>query len=122
MPARHHWRPFMRRISLISAVAVALFVPALQAQQPATDGPYKVLQRAKVGGEGGTDYIYADVEGRRLYLTRNPVRAVPATETAPARDSIPGRITVFDLETLAPLGEVPGTAGTGAAGDSKSGH
>ena len=112
----------MRRISLISAVAVALFVPALQAQQPATDGPYKVLQRAKVGGEGGTDYIYADVDGRRLYITRNTVRAVPATDSTPARDAIPGRVSVFNLETLALIGEVPGIAGNGATVDPKSGH
>jgi len=115
----------MRRHIVVFAIAIASFAPfapAIQAQQAGANGPYKVLKSAKVGGEGGTDYIYADVEGRRLYIPRNTVRAVPATESAPARDSIPGRITVFDLETLAPLGEVPGTAGNGAAVDSKSGH
>src|ERR1017187_10011622 len=126
MPARHHWRPFMRRISLISAVAVALFVPALSAQQPVTDGPYKVLQRAKVGGEGGTDYIYADVEGRRLYIPRGTTRAIAATETTLARDAIPGRISMFNLETLALIAEPMNTVGSGgangAASDAKSGH
>ena len=33
-------------------------------------GPYKVLKTARVGGEGGWDYIYADVAGRRLYIPR----------------------------------------------------
>jgi len=33
-------------------------------------GPYKVLKSAKVGGEGGWDYIYADSAGRRLYIPR----------------------------------------------------
>jgi hypothetical protein len=53
----------MRRLSLVLVVAIALLTSAGLAQQPATDGPYKVLQRAKVGGEGGTDYIYADSVG-----------------------------------------------------------
>src|SRR5487761_2094908 len=80
----------MRHLAFASALAAALLVPAtpLIAQQPASGGPYKVLQRARVGGEGGWDYIYADVEGRRIYITRNTVRAVPATETSPARDAI----------------------------------
>ena len=112
----------MRRHVVVFAIAIASFAPALRAQQAGSDGPYKVLQRAKVGGEGGTDYIYADVDGRRLYITRNTVRAVPATETAPARDAIPGRVSVFNLETLALIGEVPGIAGNGATVDLKSGH
>jgi hypothetical protein len=53
----------MRRLSLVLVVAIALLTSAGLAQQPATGGPYKVLQRAKVGGEGGTDYIYADSVG-----------------------------------------------------------
>jgi len=112
----------MRRLFIAAATVLVLAAPALHAQQPATDGPYKVLQRAKVGGEGGTDYIYADVEGRRIYITRNTVRAVPATETTPAHDAIPGRVSVFNIETLALIGEIAGTAGNGATVDSKSGH
>ena len=112
----------MRRSFIATATVLVLAAHALHAQQPATDGPYKVLQRAKVGGEGGTDYIYADVDGRRIYITRNTVRAVPATETTPARDAIPGRVSVFNIETLALIGEIAGTAGNGAAVDSKSGH
>jgi len=40
-----------------------------------------------VGGEGGTDYIHAAGDGR-LYITRNAVRAVPATDSTPARDAV----------------------------------
>ncbi len=54
----------MRRIVTLCAGAIALFAPALQAQA-SSDGPYKVLKSARVGGEGGTDYIYADVDNRR---------------------------------------------------------
>jgi DNA-binding beta-propeller fold protein YncE len=103
-------------------LALACVASALAAQQPSTDSPYKVLQRARVGGEGGTDYIFADDVRRRLYITRNAMRAVPATDAAPAHDAIPGRVTVFDLETLAPLGEVPNGGGNGAIVDPKSGH
>jgi DNA-binding beta-propeller fold protein YncE len=107
----------MRLLALALCAAAAL-----SAQQPAADGPYKVLQTARVGGEGGSDYIYADVAGRRLYIPRGGARAVPATDSTPAKPAIPGRITIFNLETLAPAGEIPGTGGNGAVVDPKSGH
>jgi hypothetical protein len=40
----------------------------MTAQQIA--GLYKVTKTARVGGEGGFDYIFADVQGRRLYTPR----------------------------------------------------
>jgi hypothetical protein len=107
---------------LLIAVVVALSIPAGEARQAGANGPYKVLRIAKVGGEGGFDYIYADVAARRLYIPRGATRAVPATETAPAVPGVPGRITVFDLDTLAPIGEIPDTGGNGVAVDPKSGH
>src|SRR5713226_9740427 len=118
----HPRRPYMRRFGLLSAVAITLFIPAAFAQPAGTDGPYKVLKTAKVGGEGGFDYIYADVVGRRLYIPRGGTRAIPATDTAPAIPAVPGRITVFNLDTLEPVGEIPGTGGNGVAVDPKSGH
>ena len=36
--------------------------------------------------------------------------------------AVPGRITIFDLDTLAPIGEIPDTGGNGVAVDPKSGH
>jgi len=74
--------------------------------QPAA-GPYKLLKTVKVGGDGGFDYVYADAVGRKLYVPRQ----------GPT-----GRVMVFDLDTLAPLGEIAGVAGHGAAVDPKSGH
>jgi DNA-binding beta-propeller fold protein YncE len=106
----------MRPLPILSALA--LLASALAAQ----DGSYKVLKSARVGGEGGSDYIYADVAGRRLYIPRGGSRAVPATDSTPAKPAVPGRITVFDLESLAPVGEIPGTGGNGVAVDPKSGH
>jgi DNA-binding beta-propeller fold protein YncE len=68
---------------------------------------YKVLKSVRVGGEGGFDYLSADVEARRLYVPRS---------------GSGGRLTVWDLDTLAPVGEIPGVASGGAVADSKSGH
>jgi hypothetical protein len=47
----------MGKCCLALAVAIATFASAGSAQQAA---PYKVLKAARVGGEGGWDYIYAD--------------------------------------------------------------
>jgi hypothetical protein len=79
----------------------------------AQEGPYKVLKTAKTGGLGGFDYIYADDAGRRLYIPRGAVQG----ETPVA-----ARVSVFNLDTLAPVGEIPNTRANGAAVDAKSGH
>jgi DNA-binding beta-propeller fold protein YncE len=77
------------------------------AHQASTAGPYRVLNTAKVGGAGGFDYVYADAAGRRLYIPR----------TGPT-----ARVTVFNLDTLEPVGEIAETSARGAAVDPKSGH
>jgi hypothetical protein len=66
-----------------------------------------MLNTAKVGGDGGFDYVNADVQGRRLYVPRSGPTA---------------RITVFNLDTLEPAGEVPNVNGHGAVVDPKSNH
>jgi DNA-binding beta-propeller fold protein YncE len=110
----------MRRFaSLCITIAIATFAPAVQAQQT---GPYKVLKTAKVGGEGGWDYIFADAAGRRLFIPRGAVRAADATETTPAVAAVPARVTIFNLDTLEKVGEIAGVGGNGAVVDPKSGH
>jgi hypothetical protein len=76
-----------------------------------TSGPYRVLHRARVGGEGGWDYIYADSAARRLFIPRG------ATQ-----QGAPARLSIFNLDTLAAVGEIEGAAGHGTAVDPKSGH
>jgi len=71
------------------------------------DGPYHVLQTEKVGGDGGFDYVYADPDGRGLYIARSGPNA---------------RVSIFNLDTLAPMGEIPKTSGHGAAVDAKTHH
>jgi DNA-binding beta-propeller fold protein YncE len=102
----------MRRLCVVLA-GILIGASIGLAQQA---GPYKVLKTAKVGGTGGFDYVYADEAGRRLYIPRG---GIAATATAPA---VPGRVTVFNLDTLASVGEILNTRGNGAAVDPKSGH
>ena len=109
----------MQKTFILLAAAVTIFALIGSAQQT---GPYKVLKTARVGGEGGWDYIYADAAGRRLYIPRGEVRAVAATETSPAVAAVPARLTSFNLDTLEPTGEISGVGGNGTAVDPKSGH
>jgi len=95
----------MRRIT-VALAAIAMSTALAFAQQPPA-GPYKVVRTAKVGGSGGFDYVYADTTGRRLYIPRTGTEA---------------RIAVFDLDTLAPAGEIAKTNARGVAVDPKSGH
>jgi DNA-binding beta-propeller fold protein YncE len=88
----------MLRFCLVLAAAAAM---------ASSVGPYKVLKTVKAGGTGGFDYIYADSAGRRLYIPRGGPEA---------------RITVFNLDTLEPAGEIPNASARGAAVDPKSGH
>src|SRR5438876_12087479 len=109
----------MRQFCFVLAVAIAAFAPVALAQLA---GPYKVLKRARVGGEGGWDYIYADTAGSRLYVPRGATREVAATDTTPALPAVPARLTIFDLDTLERVGEIVGVGGNGTAVDPKSGH
>jgi DNA-binding beta-propeller fold protein YncE len=86
---------------------------AMLATAAMAQGPYKVLKTAKVGGLGGFDYIYADDVGRKLYIPRGAVQG---------ENPMPARVAVYDLDTLAPVGEIPNTRANGAAVDTKSGH
>src|SRR5207253_577735 len=73
----------MKRTALLVAGVLLLLTSVGLAFQAQSDGPYKVLKTARVGGEGGTDYIFADPVGRRLYITRGATQAQPATDQEP---------------------------------------
>lgn len=95
----------MRLLCLTLLAALAVSTVAVLAQDA---GPYKVLKTTKVGGDGGFDYVTADSAGRRLYVGRSGNQ---------------GRIMVYDLDTLAKVGEVPETMRVhGATASPKSHH
>src|SRR5215470_10874352 len=112
-------RTAMRRLSLLLTAGIAALAPIVLAQ---STGPYRVIKTARVGGEGGTDYIYADTVGRRLYITRGATQAREATATTPAVPAFEKRLTIFDLDTLEPVGVIPGVGGNGAAVCPSTGH
>jgi len=112
----------MYRSTLFLIVALAFVVSIASAQQSSSAGPYKVLKTVKVGGEGNWDYIWADVAGRRLYIPRRAPAAPPGAEGPAPASSVRTRLTIFNLDTLEPAGEIDGIGGNGAVVDPKSGH
>ena len=92
-----------RRLSLLlSAATLATTLASAQ-----TTGPYKILNIAKIGGDGGWDYLTADATSRQLYI---------------ARSGPTGNLHVYNLDTLAPTGEVPTGSAHGAAIDDATHH
>ena len=103
-PLTHHPETHRMTRRLLALAIIAALIPlAAHAQS----GPYKVIQTVKIGGDGGFDYVTADSDGRNLYVARS----------GPA-----GHIGVFSLDTLAQVGDIPGTSGHGAMVDSSTGH
>ena len=98
-------RPFC--LAFVLATGIAMLASSGLAQHAPTAGPYKVLKTAKVGGEGGFDYIFADVEDRRLYIPRG----------GPT-----GQLTVFNLDTLESAGAIANVSAGGATVDPKTHH
>jgi hypothetical protein len=101
-------RAFRLAVLLAATIAivasVTMMTPVGLAQRGAAAGPYQILKKATVGGDGGFDYIFADVEGRRLYIPRR------------------SGLSVFNLDTLEPAGGIESVKSGGAAVDPKSHH
>jgi DNA-binding beta-propeller fold protein YncE len=66
--------------------------------------PYRVLNTVQMMGSGAIDYVYADNDGRRLYVPRGD------------------QVLVFELDTLKSVGAIPNARARGAAVDPKSHH
>ena len=80
------------------------FAPVCFAQTTPTSKPYRIVNTTQTMGTGGIDYVYADNEGRRLYVPRGD------------------QVLVFDLDTLKPVGAIPNARARGVAVDPKSHH
>ena len=93
-------------------------------------GAYHVIKKIPIPGDGGWDYVAADSEGRRLYVSHNTEIVVLDLDSGEAIGKItsgenthgaaiarelgrgfisasdPGSVTIFDLQTLATIGKV----------------
>jgi YVTN family beta-propeller protein len=115
-----------------AAVLSSLISSAFAGDAPAaaTNDGYEVLATYRLGGDGGWDLLTIDAAARRLYIARsNRVMVVDADKgtlvgeiagsgvhgVAIASDAGRGfitngkdnTVTIFDLKTLAPIGQVP---------------
>ena len=92
--------------SAVFAALLAFATPV--AAVAAGSGPYNVLLAKTVGGDQGRfDYVYADAAARRLYV---------------ARIGPSGVMSVYDLDTLMPVGSIAETTAHGAAIDQATHH
>lgn len=94
----------LNKVFFVALASMLLLVALVHAQD---DGPYKVQKIQLVGGEGGFDYVTADPAGRNLYV---------------ARSGPTGHIGVYNLDTLALVGDIPDASAHGAAVDTATGH
>ena len=72
---------------------IALFVSLTGSARAQTSPQYHVVKSLKVGGEGGWDYLTADSEGRRLYVSRG------------------SHVMVFDMDRDSLIADIPNTPG-----------
>jgi DNA-binding beta-propeller fold protein YncE len=86
---------------LLSLAGIGLLAGNALAQ---TESPYKVLDTTRLMGNGRIDYVYADNDGRRVYVPRG------------------GDTFVFDLDSHKYIGAITNVGGHGVAVDTASHH
>jgi DNA-binding beta-propeller fold protein YncE len=126
----------VRRAAASTALAAAFLAPALVSTPLHAQGPYKVLDKWTLGGDGGWDYLTVDGAAHRLYITRGTRVDVVDTASGKIVGSIGGlhgvhgvalddagkygyisdagtgnAVVVFDRATLATVATIP--AGNG---------
>ena len=94
----------MKKLTQLSHTLLALGLLAGSAFAQDSGTPYKVLATTQLMGTGGIDYVYADNDGRRVYVPRG-------TQTF-----------VFDLDSHKYIGAITNISGRGVAIDTKSHH
>jgi len=87
---------------MLVSTGLAQTTPSASAASAAK--PYKIVNSTQTLGTGGIDYVYADNDGRRLYVPRGD------------------QVLVFDLDTLKSAGVIPNARARGVAVDPKSHH
>lgn len=92
------------KTNILRLGSLMAFSALTSAAATSTSNPYKVLKTTQTMGTGGTDYVYADNDNRRLYVPRG------------------NQVLVFDLETLKSAGAIPNARAHGVAVDPKAQH
>ena len=134
MPSQSSLRLFVRSFAARTLICGIFAAPALLAAQQ----PYKILDKWKIGGDGGWDYLLVDSQAHRLYLTRGARVEVLDTQTGKSVGTIAGLhgthgialddagkfgyisdgggigVVIFDRATLATVATIP--AGTNPDG------
>ena len=99
---------YLSRVLFVAACATGAFPGFAQTTLAASAAlaakPYKILNTVQTIGTGGIDYVYADSDGRRLYIPRGE------------------QVLVFDLDTLKSVGAITNARARGAAVDPRSHH
>jgi DNA-binding beta-propeller fold protein YncE len=99
-----NWLNFiMKKLNHLAAVLLGIGLLAGNAFAQ-TDTPYKVLDTTQLMGNGGIDYVYADNDGRRVYVPRG------------------GNTFVFDLDSHKYIGSITNVGGHGVAIDTATHH
>ncbi|MDB6037504.1 MAG: hypothetical protein JWM99_1345 [Verrucomicrobiales bacterium] len=91
-------------LRLLFVQAIAVLSTSCFAETSPDAKPYKIVNTAQTMGIGGIDYVFADNDGRRLYIPRGT------------------QVLVFDLDTLKSVGSITNARARGVAVDSKSHH
>ncbi len=89
-------------LKILSVAGLGLLASQAPAQE--APAPYKVIATTQLMGSGGIDYVYADNDGRRVYVPRG------------------GNTYVFDLDGHQYIGCITNIGGHGVAIDTASHH
>jgi len=94
----------MKKMTRFSHVVLGVSLLAVNALAQNSSTPYKVLDTTQLMGAGGIDYVYADSDGRRVYVPRG------------------GSTFVFDLDSHKYIGAITNVGGHGVAIDTATHH
>jgi glutamine cyclotransferase len=94
----------MKKLTQFSFVMLGLGLLAGNVRAQDSTAPYKVLATTQLMGNGGIDYVYADNDGRRVYVPRG------------------GNTFVFDLDSHKYIGSITNVGGHGVAIDTATHH
>jgi DNA-binding beta-propeller fold protein YncE len=94
----------MKKLIHLSILVFGASLLAVNVLAQDANAPYKVLDTAQLMGSGGIDYVYADNDGRRVYVPRG------------------GSTFVFDLDSHKYIGAITNVGGHGVAIDTPTHH